>query len=274
LSEESGYGEKKYRRDFTDAAEINALSEENEYSEKKHRRNFTGAAAIVATVIAFTTVIIAASGLFSWGGKLFSSTSAGTYKAYYVVKYTGYKDFALVRQAAELVKTSGGAGYIYKTADGYDIALAIYLTREDAETVVAKNAEATVQEAICGYDLSALAKDDRNALVDALEYAPLAIETLCDISMRLDKDELSVSAANGEIKALGMQLADIKHTFDEKTFSEAGTQATAVKLRLIAALGAIDNLSPAPVGRKMYAADIRYYAIFILAEYTALLNTF
>ncbi|MDR2634715.1 MAG: hypothetical protein LBC13_01895, partial [Clostridiales bacterium] len=113
---------------------------------------------------------------------------------------------------------------------------------------------------------------ERAAFSAALAYAPLIIEKLYGIAMQLDKEEITVNTAVKEIDALRKEIVSIKRAFDQNS---ASGDATALKLRLIAASGALENLSPATSQiHKRYAADIRYYSIFILAEYTALLKGF
>lgn len=241
---------------------------------KSVRRSRGNVVIVLIIALCFAVTLIFC---FIYNGKGFLNVaflrSADT-ENFYAVTTGGYDDMLLARTSAELIKERGGAGCVVK-GDKIEIIYAVYRSKSDAESVIAKSGEkgTYVKEiAVSKSKLKWADKEMKASVSAALKYFDLAFDVLYNLSNSLYDKSKTVEDAKIEISVLHGQIDDIKSVFYQNTASSDASEITDVKLALITALALLDNIEFMGTLSEC-TASIRYALVQLTFCYQSLMSS-
>lgn len=185
---------------------------------------------------------------------------------YYLVCSGAYEDITLARNAAELVKTRGGAGYVIMS-DLNEVVLSVYPDENSAQSVVGGGAMqgAYLKEVPLGVlNVKWAAKEDRGAAEKALGYFDLAFGELYGIANGLYDKSVTLADAVTRIAVLRSRIDDLRTGFNTAAASRDGAEYTEVKLALVTTLALIDNIDSSGSGAgglTGFLSSLRYQTV-------------
>lgn len=210
---------------------------------------------------------------FSGEGILGVFGSAVDGESVYAVAVGGYDDITLARTTSELIKSRGGAGYVRKDGENYEIIYAVYPDSATADRVRAAvgDGSAYVSEIRIPNSKLKWAGELKDAASDALTYYKTAFDALYECGNDLNTMNADITDVNTRIKVLYGKIEDIKSRFYEKTNSSDLAEVTEIKVALITVLALIDNIE-FDGDRAACAASIRYALTQLALSRSALME--
>ncbi len=199
---------------------------------------------VVATIVLCFVVTLSLCHVFSGEGFL-QVLAKQEQKSVFILALGGYSDMTLARQSAELVKDRGGAGYVKKSEEQIEIIYAVYPDEQSANDVLEKIGEKGVyvtQIEIASSKLSWCASQDKEAVLDALEYFDLCFDTLYETANLLNSASISQNDAKIKIRVLYAQIEEIKSCFYQNIQNSNEEEITQIKLALVTTLALLDNV--------------------------------
>jgi hypothetical protein len=181
------------------------------------------------------------------------------------------------REAADLYRQRGAGGYVVNDGS-YRVIAAVYQNKADAEVIVEKlisdSLSGTIYEikgAKVGYDKFGDIGPD---LQNAVEFCGGMYKKLYDLSIDLDKEEITENDAKIEIEMLYEEAEASKETLITKTL-DYSTDETVLMIRaeLSACSAILQNLNDSNIERPSLLADVRYSYTMIVHSYCRLLRT-
>lgn len=200
---------------------------------------------VVCTIVLCFMLTIGLCSVFSGDGIIgvFSAGKDGGIKAY-ALAVGGYSDMTLARNAAELIKGRGGAGYVI-SGDSIEIIYAVYPDEESAKKVLVAldESSAYVKQIKINIPKYKWADGDIKTAVDAaMGYYKISFDSLYNTANALADGSMGVEDARTEIRVLTAQINDIKSAFYQSVSEIDNEDITQIKLALITALALLDNI--------------------------------
>lgn len=168
------------------------------YSAGRGRKAKKGVRIEVVLVVAIFLCLVTALVLANvWSGEKIIAAITSAFKdkdvyEYYAVAVGEYADEREAVVQATVIRAGGGAGYIFEQGNTYFVALATYLSKDEAEAVCEKNEGAFVYEV----------KADLNALYDASSDDAAISRTVGDVAAAIKElSERSADYAANEASA-------------------------------------------------------------------------
>ena len=200
---------------------------------------------VVCTIVLCFMLTIGLCSVFSGDGIIgvFSAGKDGGIEAY-ALAVGGYSDMTLARNAAELIKGRGGAGYVI-SGDSIEIIYAVYPDEESAKKVLVAldESSAYVKKIKINIPKYKWAEGDiKTAVEAAMGYYKISFDSLYNTANALADGSMGVEDARTKMRVLTAQINDIKSVFYQSV-SEIDTEdITQIKLALITALALLDNV--------------------------------
>ena len=165
----------------------------------------------------------------------------------YAIASGGYQDITLARQSAKIIRSRGGAGYVYKNDEDkqYELYFSVYNQKETAEKVRAKLGDKTtyIKEIKIGTgSMKWCSKDKYEYVNKALSYYDKTYCELYDIANKLSSSELTIEDAKIKVDVLAVQIDDMKEEFYARTSQKSCEQITEIKLALVTTLALLENI--------------------------------
>ncbi len=200
---------------------------------------------VVCTIVLCFMLTIGLCSVFSGDGIIgvFSAGKDGGIEAY-ALAVGGYSDMTLARNAAELIKGRGGAGYVI-SGDSIEIIYAVYPDEESAKKVLVAldESSAYVKQIKINIPKYKWADGDIKTAVDAaMGYYKISFDSLYNTANALADGSMGVEDARTEIRVLTAQINDIKSAFYQSVSEIDNEDITQIKLALITALALLDNI--------------------------------
>ncbi len=200
---------------------------------------------VVCTIVLCFMLTIGLCSVFSGDGIIgvFSAGKDGGIEAY-ALAVGGYSDMTLARNAAELIKGRGGAGYVI-SGDSIEIIYAVYPDEESAKKVLVAldESSAYVKQIKINIPKYKWADGDVKTAVDAaMGYYKISFDSLYNTANALADGSMGVEDARTEIRVLTAQINDIKSAFYQSVSEIDNEDITQIKLALITALALLDNI--------------------------------
>ncbi len=182
-----------------------------------------------------------------------------------------YKDVALARSSAELVKSRGGAGYMLGAGE-YELVYAAYSSKKDAESVSSGIAGTYLKQIdIKKSKLKWASKDEKTATLAALKYYDVAFSTLSECANGLNKNEIALEDVKVKISTLRQQIEDIKTVYSQNTPDDITSKTADIKLAHMTALALVDNLT-LNGGDALALSSLRYAVVQLVLSRQALME--
>ena len=178
---------------------------------------------LIVLVVASVLLLIDYFNGFLIVNKIKGAFTGGDNK-YYVLIASEHESETEAVASATVVRANGGAGYIIYEKEHYYVALATYLSREDAETVERKNDGTFIYEIEAGFSLfpdTALGEKARTILTESAEK-------LNSVSERYCKKTLSASSALQETSDIRNDLLNLKAEIVDAELGEEGDSLLSV----------------------------------------------
>ncbi len=229
-------------------------------------------AIVAATVVLCFMVTLGLVHLFSGEG-LLSLFDKQEGRTFYVIAKGGYKSRELALADAELIRSRGGAGYLY-TGDGVEIYVSVYDNGEEANKVLENlgDGAAYVKEiAVSAGDFEWLKKENKDTVDNALSYFDLTFDGLVSIASGLNSSAITTEAANTQKDILYRRLEELKSDFYENTQGIELSQINEIKVALITANALVANINTAGNVAE-YLSSVRYQSIQLVLLYAALMQ--
>ncbi len=175
---------------------------------------------------------------------VFSAGKDGSGIEAYALAVGGYSDMTLARNAAELIKGRGGAGYVI-SGDSIEIIYAVYPDEESAKKVLVAldESSAYVKQIKINIPKYKWADGDVKTAVDAaMGYYKISFDSLYNTANALADGSMGVEDARTKIRVLTAQINDIKSAFYQSVSEIDNEDITQIKLALITALALLDNI--------------------------------
>ena len=187
-----------------------------------------------------------------------------------------YENVELAREAAELVKTRGGAGYVI-VGEECEVVLAAYLTLEDAEKVLDGGGGGTgayLKEVPVGaFDTAALGDDIADETESALGYFSLTFDCFTSAADGLSAGTLTASDVRIRLAVCRARVEELRTAFSDAAREVSDARATELKLALVTALALIDNVTAADMyGSAAVISSLRYQSVQLALCREALLG--
>ena len=200
---------------------------------------------VVCTIVLCFMLTIGLCSVFSGDGIIgvFSAGKDGGIEAY-ALAVGGYSDMTLARNAAELIKGRGGAGYVI-SGDSIEIIYAVYPDEESAKKVLVAldESSAYVKQIKINIPKYKWADGDIKTAVDAaMGYYKISFDSLYNTANALADGSMGVEDARTKIRILTAQINDIKSAFYQSVSEIDNEDITQIKLALITALALLDNI--------------------------------
>ncbi len=205
--------------------------------------------------------------------QVFNKTTSET--AFYFISTGAYKDMQLARAEAELIQSRGGAGYVMKRDDVIEIVVAVYPSREAAESALKKfNDKTAVVKEIKwkNNSLKWVDKSKKENVSNALQYFDLVFNELFCVSNKMNTKEISATDAKIKIDVLITQIQERKAIFYKAFENDENQRITEIKLALITTLALLDNIIYSG-GTNNVISSIRYQAVQLVNCHQALMNS-
>ena len=190
------------------------------YSAGRGRKAKKGVRIEVVLVVAIFLCLVTALILANvWSGEKIIAAITSAFKdkdvyEYYVVAVGEYADEREAVVQATVIRAGGGAGYIYENNNVYSVALATYLSKDEAKAVSEKNEGSFICEVTA----------DFNALYDASSDDAVISRVVGDVASTLrELSERSADYAANEASAVkaDAELVDDLLTLVEPVFQGA-----------------------------------------------------
>ena len=201
---------------------------------------------VVCTIVLCFMLTIGLCSVFSGDGIIgvFSAGKDGSGIEAYALAVGGYSDMTLARNAAELIKGRGGAGYVI-SGDSIEIIYAVYPDEKRAKKVLVAldESSAYVKQIKINIPKYKWADGDVKTAVDAaMGYYKISFDALYNTANALADGSMGVEDARTEIRVLTAQINDIKSAFYQNVSEIDNEDITQIKLALITALALLDNI--------------------------------
>lgn len=200
---------------------------------------------VVCTIVLCFMLTIGLCSVFSGDGIIgvFSAGKDGGIEAY-ALAVGGYSDMTLARNAAELIKGRGGAGYVI-SGDSIEIIYAVYPDEESAKKVLVAldESSAYVKQIKINIPKYKWAEGDiKTAVEAAMGYYKISFNSLFNTANALADGSMGVEDARTKMRVLTAQINDIKSAFYQSVSEIDNEDITQIKLALITALALLDNI--------------------------------
>lgn len=200
---------------------------------------------VVCTIVLCFMLTIGLCSVFSGDGIIgvFSAGKDGGIEAY-ALAVGGYSDMTLARNAAELIKGRGGAGYVI-SGDSIEIIYAVYPDEESAKKVLVAldESSAYVKKIKINIPKYKWAEGDiKTAVEAAMGYYKISFDSLFNTANALADGSMGVEDARTKMRVLTAQINDIKSAFYQSVSEIDNEDITQIKLALITALALLDNI--------------------------------
>ena len=177
-----------------------------------------------------------------------------------------YENVELAREAAELVKTRGGAGYVI-VGEECEVVLAAYLTLEDAENVLDGGGGGTgayLKEVPVGaFDTAALGDDIADETESALGYFSLTFDCFTSAADGLSAGTLTASDVRIRLAVCRARVEELHTAFSDAAREVSDARATEL----------IDNVTAADMyGSAAVISSLRYQSVQLALCREALLG--
>lgn len=194
---------------------------------------------------------------------------AETKESYYAVAVQELENESLAAIAADELRQLGGGGYVIYDKKFYLIA-GVYAQKSDAEAIVSRldSYSASIYEInISEPELNWCKTADKDTVTDTLTYAEAAFSGLYNISVEIDKGNISETQAMSRIGVLYKKIEDITSELAKITVKESEINLIRLKAEITAALAMLNNLRNNALSRYNLVSDIRYTYTAILIGY-------
>ena len=231
--------------------------------------NILAICAVALCVMITLGLCLALSGQGFIGAILFEGVQKDSV---YLVCAGPYEDIILARNTAELVASRGGAGYMM--GDGsFELVYAAYSNEEDAQGVASALGSGAYVKRIelKKSKLKWAQKDEKQAILAALEYYGVAFSTLYECANKLNTNEVTIEDVKIKIGVLRQQIEDIKRDFDKKSGDNGDARIVEIKVAIITALALVDNLELGKTSAKAMSS-LRYAAVQLVLLRQALME--
>lgn len=201
------------------------------------------ALAVAAIALCFMITLGLCYLLGGEGFLLAFNQSDGEVKCYLLCSGS-YENVTLARNAAELVKSRGGAGYVV-TGDVCEVVLSAYAEKEDAEAVLQNGGagsgayikEVTVGEISTDWASDAFAEEAE----DALGYYDTVFECLYESANGLAGSTLTLTDVRTSVAVCRARVEDLREKFNAAAAGDGDARTTELKLALVTAVALLDN---------------------------------
>ena len=239
---------------------------------KSDRQN---ALAVAAVALCFMLTLGLAY-LLGGEGFLLAFNQSDADEKCYLLCGGAYENVELAREAAELVKTRGGAGYVI-VGEECEVVLAAYLTLEDAEKVLDGGGGGTgayLKEVPVGaFDTAALGDDIADETESALGYFSLSFDCFTSAADGLSAGTLTASDVRIRLAVCRARVEELRTAFSDAAREVSDARATELKLALVTALALIDNVIAADMyGSAAVISSLRYQSVQLALCREALLG--
>lgn len=226
---------------------------------------------VVISVIVLCFVVTLGLCLIYSGSGFIGAALGGGEESYYAIAVGGFDDITLARTTAELIKGRGGAGYVLKDKEEYEIFYAVYPSKDEAQSVLSSLGENAAYLKELKISSSKLKwADNKRAVQDALKYFDIAFDCFYSLSNSLNKDEATLDDVKNGVGVLIERLKDIKTTFYSEVSSSNSDRITEIKLALVTAIALAEN---ATISDKAGAASsLRYQLVQLTLTHMALMS--
>jgi len=130
------------------------------------------------------------SGLITWGRE----------KDYYYLLSSGrYSTVPLAREAAEIIRARGGAGYVLRDGDDYHLIVAAFPTREEAEAVLKKQESGFYIIEIPYEKETYFDLDEKETALKGLEFFDESFKKLNELTIAIEKGDIALSSIKPDI---------------------------------------------------------------------------
>ena len=239
---------------------------------KSDRQN---ALAVAAVALCFM-LTLGLTYLLGGEGFLLAFNKSDADEKCYLLCGGAYENVELAREAAELVKTRGGAGYVI-VGEECEVVLAAYLAQEDAEKVLDGGGGGTgayIKEiAVGALDPAVFGDDMEGETESALGYFSLAFDCFTSAADGLSEGTLTASDVRTRLAVCRARVEELRSGFSDAAREVSDTRATELKLALVTALALIDNATAADMhGSAAIVSSLRYQSVQLVLCREALLG--
>ena len=235
--------------------------------------------ALVVSAIALCFMLTLGLSYFLAGeGFLLAFNQSEADEKCYLLCAGSYENAELARNAAELVRSRGGAGYVM-TKERAEVVLAAYKSREDAEKVVESGSAgggAYILEVPVGEVSVSWAEESlRDAAKSALGYFDIVFDCLYETANGVAEGVLTLLDARTRVAVCRVRVEEMREDFLSRARDESGAECTELKLALVTAVALLENTELADAqGEVKAVSSLRYQCVQLVlcreALFTAL----
>lgn len=176
---------------------------------------FTIIAVVFVVAIIFSVVNLVASIITVFNFEEDSATCLLSQHNYYALEVASYTSAEIATSESQNCKKMGGAGYIYNQNNTYSILASVYLSSEDASSVLSKVMDTYPNVKVITLSANEI-KYDYEVSQEDKEVLQLTLNVFDDIVVKLYNLYSSYDLKEIEYTAARLSLIEIKREFDEK----------------------------------------------------------
>jgi hypothetical protein len=194
----------------------------------------------------------------------------------YCVELANFDNIAKATEARNEYKQQLAAGYVVNDNGTFRVLAAAYKTRTNAESVVENLKQSEVAANIFLVDVPTLYLDleleneQKLALKDCLNLFYNAYLKIYDLSMKLDKSEITLDQAKLELLALKTESEQVINNFNSKIEVPKTSEIIYTKIYMNTYLDRLNEIIAASQASSTYSADVKETYFKLIFDYISL----
>lgn len=239
---------------------------------KSDRQNAIAVAAVVLCFMLTLGLVY----LLGGEGFLLAFNQSDAEEKCYLLCAGAYENVVLARNAAELVRSRGGAGYVI-AGEEYEVVLAAYPDREDAESVMENGSAGTgayIKEIAVGAISTEWAGKSLAAEAEkALRYYADVFGCLTECADGVSAGVMTLTDVRTRLAVCRAGVEEMRSAFSAASSGSGDARVTELKLALVTAVALIDNVTAADVyGSAGAVSSLRYQCVQLVLCRNALMS--
>ena len=194
----------------------------------------------------------------------------------YSVELASFDNIAEATEASENYKQQLAAGYVVNDKGIYRVLASAYKTRTNAESVIENLKQNEIDASIFVIDMPTLYLDleltneEKLALKECFELFYDSYLKIYELSMKLDKSQITLDQAKVELLALKSDSEQIINNFNEKIEIPKTSEIIYTKIYMNTYLDHIDNLIAASQASSIYSGQVKETYFKVIFDYISL----
>ncbi|NCA67139.1 MAG: hypothetical protein EOM87_03640 [Clostridia bacterium] len=182
---------------------------------------------------------------------------------YYAVNMGTFNTLTEARQLSEAIRVKGAAGYITHSG-AYNVLAACYISYNDAKAIADSNAATVFTIRVFKKSRKDFPAKLRDSFDNTVGYEKSVYDTLYSLSNQLDEGDITENECIQSIVELKGRIKAKTDGFMEQSAANSDNFTLEYRVKIIACLAALDNLTNTVLLRPNLLSDVRYTYLMVL----------